>query len=146
MLRASQIFPLVSLTAALVLAGCRTDMHTFREPVESQIVEVESGDRFWIELEENPTTGFSWEVDCDDFRRKVEIHSEYIEPCRGGEGGMLCGAPGIRRISVRVRLGFTGQALLSMKYRRPWETKVPPAREINFMLWKRDGDVAPWRD
>ena len=144
MQRASQVLSLVSLI--LLAAGCRHDMHTLKEPVESQIIEVETGDRFWIELDENPTTGYQWQIDCDDFRHKVEINS-YFEPCRDGEiEDGLCGAGGKRIVSVRVRLGFTGECTLSMTYLRPWEKDVKPAREIQFVLWKRDGDVAPWRD
>ena len=131
--------------AAVALAGCRMDRMTIREPVTDRFVEVESGDRFWVELEENTTTGYTWEVEVSDERNLVETsvrHIPYEAPV--GEEA-LCGAPGTAEIMIRVHRGFVGPATVFFRYVRPWE-RDRAAREIKFVLWRRDGDVAPWRD
>lgn len=128
-----------------LLAGCRMDRMTIREPVSDRFIEVESGDRFWVELEENTTTGFSWTVASDDFRELVETYVRHI-PCEPGpDEEARCGAPGKAEVMIRIHRGFVGPATVVMKYARPWEPDRP-ARTIKFVLWKRDGDVAPWKD
>ena len=129
----------------LLTAGCRMDRMTIREPVTDRFIEVESGDRFWVELEENTTTGYRWEVSSDDFRELVETYVKHIpyEPEEGEE--IRCGAPGKAEVMVRIHRGFLGPATLTMRYVRPWEPDTP-ARTVKFVLWKRDGDVAPWKD
>ena len=129
----------------LLVAGCRMDRMTIKEPVTDRFIEVESGDRFWVELDENMTTGYSWEVKCDDFRELVETYVKHIPYEPKPDEPPLCGAPGKAEIMIRVHRGFVGPATVFMRYVRPWEPDEP-ARVIKFVLWKRDGDVAPWKD
>ena len=138
-------FRLVAALALAALAGCRMDRMTIREPVSDRFVEVESGDRFWVELEENTTTGYAWEVEVSDERNLVETSVKHIphETPAGEEA--LCGAPGKAEIMIRIHRGFVGPATVLFRYVRPWE-RERPVRQIKFVLWRRDGDVAPWRD
>ena len=136
---------LTILALTLALCGCRMDRMTIREPVADRVIEVESGDRFYVELDENMTTGYHWEASCDDDRNLVEVFVKHIpyEAAPGEEA--LCGAPGKAEVSIRVHRGFLGPATVEMRYVRAWEREAP-VRHIKFVLWKRDGDVAPWKD
>lgn len=139
MIRAAPI-----VLAAAALAGCRLDRMTIREPVADRLVEVESGDRFWVELNENVTTGYRWEASADDFRELVETQVKHL-PAEQKGGEPVCGAPGKAEVLIRVHRGFVGPATVTLRYVRPWEPDKP-ARTVRLVLWKRDGDVAPWKD
>ena len=132
------------IVLAAALAGCRLDRMTIREPVTDRLVEVESGDRFWVELNENVTTGYRWEASADDFRELVETQVKHI-PAEQKGGEPVCGAPGKAEVLIRVHRGFVGPATVTLRYVRPWEPDKP-ARTVRLVLWKRDGDVAPWKD
>ena len=141
------LFRILPIMAALATsAGCRMDRMTIREPVTDRFIEVESGDRFWVELEENTTTGHCWEASTDDFRQLVDTQVKHIPGERQTrDGEALCGAPGKAEVLIRVHRGFVGPATVILKYVRPWEPDKP-VRTVKLVLWRRDGDVAPWKD
>ncbi len=145
-------FAILASALALALCGCRMDRMTIREPVSDRVIEVESGDRFYVELEENTTTGYRWEASCDDDRNLVDVFVKHISPETQAPSPeprdprpLLCGAPGKAEVSIRVHRGFVGPATVEMKYARAHE-RERPIRHVKFVLWRRDGDVAPWKD
>lgn len=76
--------------------------------------EVSPGDLVSIRLEENPTTGYQWEVDEFDEQVIVVEHSDFsMAPGTGIGGG------GIRTLAFRAR--SRGTVVLQMKLRREWE-------------------------
>lgn len=100
---------------------------------EAQIrdYEVKVGQRFSITLESNPTTGYSWELaePLDESILKL-VSSEYKTlattfPPPPGTGGIE-----IWTFEALDR----GTTEISLKYVRPWETDVPPARERTLVV------------
>ena len=83
---------------------------------------------FQIELEGNPTTGFSWE--CEDSSPGiVKIEKSTVFAAAEGDDGMKVGVPS--KFVYKVTAARAGETILSFRYRRPWE-KVPPAEERKF--------------
>lgn len=133
---------LAALGLAALCGGCRTGRYTFVDPQEDRVIEVKSGDRLNVDLEENATTGFMWKATCDD--EDVEITYER-KPANqfSPDGERLCGAPGRVVVTVRVHRGFAGPAEVRFRYMRSWSKEV--AREFTFVLNHYPTDKSPWK-
>ena len=76
-------------------------------------IDIRQGDVIVLELEENPSTGYSWElVDLPAFVTVAESSHETTGP-------PAMGAPGLRRI--RVLAVGTGEGTIEGHLRRPWD-------------------------
>lgn len=124
--------------AAAFLSGCRLGRYELTEPIKSQFIEVNSGERWTFELDENRTTGYEWIASSSD--NCVDVIVGHREP-ENTEG--LCGVPGKAVVTVRIRRGFAGPSELLMKYQRSWSDEV--AREIKIVFYRKTGDHAPWK-
>lgn len=122
------------------VCGCRLARYEITDPQDGQAIEVKSGDRVSVVLEENATTGYMWTATCDD--DEVTIERETIPP---DEDAPRCGAPGKVRFVMRVHRGFDDPAYVKFQYKRPWKGGGPPAREINILLHRKPEDNAPWK-
>lgn len=126
----------VLLVGVLALtAGCSSGRHSLTR-AENQAVCVQSGDRWFLTLEENATTGYRWETTSDD--PDVEVSLERHPPA----DPEVCGAPGEVEAIIRIHRGYDGPSTVVFSYRRPWEKK--PIRQFTLSLFKRTGDVAFW--
>lgn len=131
-----RLFTFVAL--ALLLSGCQmSDRRALANPGENQVLQVASGDRFYFDLKENTTTGYSWDFSCDDPDVEVTIDHQ------PGGSGEVCGAPGRAVVLIRIHRGYDGPSSVRFFYRRPWE-KGPPAKEFTIALFRRTGDAAFW--
>ena len=127
------------LAAALLLAGCSVERHySDIVPERNQAVRVESGDRFYFDLEENTTTGYEWIATCDDPDVSVTITHERCDTDDG-----LVGAPGVAKVEVRVHRGYDGPSTVRFRYKRRWEKDF--AKQFTITLYKDVGDRAFWR-
>jgi inhibitor of cysteine peptidase len=82
-----------------------------------------------IELEGNPTTGYSWTYTAETEGIVKEISADYIKsetaPGAAGSGGVF----------VFVCEGLApGETKLRCVYSRPWESAPEPAREAVFLV------------
>ena len=127
----------IGALAALALAGCSMGRHDIESPGTSQTIRVESGDRFFMTLEENPTTGYRWQATCND--TDVDVIVEH-KPPQAAEG--LAGAPGTADVTIRVHRGYDGPSTVTFRYKRPWEAE--PIKTFTITLFKRTGDTAFW--
>jgi inhibitor of cysteine peptidase len=73
------------------------------------------GEEFNIRLEENPSTGYSWNFSISEGLQMVK--DEFIA---SETGGMVVGAGGIR--SIHLQTVKAGEQTVSGEYRRPWMT------------------------
>lgn len=124
--------------ALVALVGCSFERHAVVSPGANQVIRVESGDRFFFELEENATTGYRWECKCDDC--DVDVLIDHRSGAYDGDGRV--GVGGEAKVTVRVHRGYDGPSTLKFAYRRPWEKK--PAKQFTITLFKRTGDCAFW--
>lgn len=128
------VFPVVAVLLVGLL-GCSTERHWLKGE-SSQVVRVESGDRFFLTLEENATTGYQWKADCDDDNVGVMISH------RPASQSNLAGAPGQALVTIRIYRGYDGPSEIHFRYQRSWEEK--PIKEFTITLFKRTGDCAFW--
>jgi inhibitor of cysteine peptidase len=115
------------LLAALLLAACGRDSDdsvvVYQQPGES--ITVESGKRFAVELDANPTTGYTWQLTADPGGQVQLVGSEYT-----AAGTQLPGSGGTQRFTFQATA--TGTTSLAFGYVRPWETGVAPAKTATF--------------
>ena len=129
------LVPVLALLLLVGLGGCSIERHRLEGGI-NQVVRVESGDRFFMTLEENPTTGYQWKATCDD--DSVDVIIDHQPPERTD----LAGAPGRAKVTIRIFRGYDGPSEISFRYQRSWEPK--PIKEFTVTLFKRTGDCAFW--
>jgi len=134
---------MVVLALAVLGGGCRLGRYELDESMDGQAIEVKSGDRLSIDLEENATTGYMWMTECDD--TDIRFEREVLDPEKDDNDMPICGAPQKIRITIRVGRGFDGPTHVKLSYRRPWEKNQPPARQIDVVLYHTAEDRAPWK-
>jgi predicted secreted protein len=117
------------VAAAALLAACGDDDGTTVElDVTDSLSEVslDVGDRLDVELEANPTTGYSWEL--GPLPEGLElVSSEFEEP-----GGSLVGAPGMQ-LFVFDAVG-AGSGILRFEYVRVFDDPVVAEQIVEYVV------------
>jgi predicted secreted protein len=106
---------------------------TLRAEQAGEVVHVRPGDTIVVDLEENLSTGYSWEVDELDESVVERTASTAVAPTvapTGAPSGALLGAAGRRVLTFTARA--PGDAGVRLALRRPWEGGGPPARTLTF--------------
>jgi inhibitor of cysteine peptidase len=78
------------------------------------------GETFYLRLEENPTTGYSWELNMSQGLSLVS--DKYYPPESEGGERPLVGAGGVHLWEIRANSEGTQQ--VTAVYRRPWENET----------------------
>jgi len=124
----------VAVTNANVSASIACNgMNATKEQIEEylspgEVVAVNTGRRFAIRLQSNPTTGYGWQLAKPlDEKIVVLVTNDYIHP-----DTRLIGAGG-HEVWIFKAVG-QGQAEISLKYVRSWEKDQPPAETNVFMV------------
>ena len=91
------------------------------------VVERRAGEPVRFSLEENPTTGFTWEVESNTNECEVALER------RGRGGKATCGAPGNLDVAVTSRI-YT-PARVEFRYRRPWEKDAAPWKTMRLIVY-----------
>lgn len=95
------------------------------EGFDGESMELKTGDTIYIRLNENPTTGFSWQMNTTD--GLVVVSDEYIAPDTD-----LVGAGGVH--AWEVRAAATGTQQVTAMYRRPWEDVTGDEQRFGFTI------------
>ena len=104
------------------------DTHRTGSDAPMKPIEVVVGQKFYITLEANPTTGYKWQLATPMDQRVVKfMTSEYIavEPRRIGSGG--------DEIWTFKAVG-AGSAKITLQYVRPWEESISPVKTSTFEI------------
>ncbi len=103
-------------------------------PVEAK-AELPKGGSIRFMLEENMTTGYGWTAAYSS--NEVEVVIEHRGPSvRDGR----CGAPGVASIFAKLKGNDAAPVFIEMRYVRPWEKNVAPAKTMRIVLYKvKDG-------
>jgi inhibitor of cysteine peptidase len=122
-----KILPLVGLilTACLV-AGCSSTVQAYTDPEETVDISADKEFVILIALESNPTTGYSWEASYDE--TVLELVEETYELGEYAEKGLV-GAGGTELF--RFKALKSGEAKITMDYKRSWETEVLEQKIFN---------------
>jgi inhibitor of cysteine peptidase len=117
------------LVAALLVASCGSDggaTTVVSEADTGSETSLAVGDRLEVELEANPTTGYSWEAAPLPDGLSL-VSSEFEEP-----GGSLVGAPGTEVFVFDVVAA--GDGILRFEYVRPFDDPVVADKIVEFVL------------
>jgi inhibitor of cysteine peptidase len=121
------------LTAFLVLivfaCACSSDSNerTLTTENAGQSIEMSVGETFSVELEGNPTTGFTWEVAKIDPAVLKQVGETEFESQSDlvGAGGML---------NLHFEVIGKGETELQLVYHRPWENDIPPENTFTTII------------
>ena len=80
-----------------------------------------------IELESNPTTGYTWALEIKPEGSITKMLREYT-----ASSGDLVGIGGTT--SWTLTASKVGTTTVTFRYERPWEKGVKPAREVAFTI------------
>jgi inhibitor of cysteine peptidase len=111
------------------ISACSSDANgqTLTAENAGQTIEMNVGDTLSVELEGNPTTGFTWEVAEMDLSVLKQIGETEFET-----DSDLVGAGGV--LTLRFEAIGSGQTTLKLVYHRPWEQDVPPEKTFEVHL------------
>ncbi len=94
----------------------------------SQAIKVAVGEKFYIVLDSNATTGYSWQIAKKAVGPVVKFTGRDYETPRT----KLAGAGGRERLAFMAE--SAGTEKLTFHYKRPWEKNVDPARTVTFTV------------
>lgn len=123
------VLVLATLLAAAALAGCAG---TTAGPAEVEFRDTEAtyelkvGDTATVKLEENPSTGYAWELEMEGDNLEI-CGSEYCEPEKGALGA--AGTHVWQFTAVEA-----GNGKLKFIYYREWEGKENTAETKEFKV------------
>lgn len=129
------------LICSLVAAACSRSPATFTEQDSGTEILLESGDRFEVRLEANPSTGYSWEI-ARSTAPAVELISQDFESA----DTETVGSPGEAIFEFR---STEGAAVLRLEYLRTFDEPVIAERVVEYIVrvdgadWPPDGSETP---
>jgi len=129
-------FRAIPLLLVFAFVGCNFGRHAISSPGTSQAIRAESGDRFFMDLEEDSAAGYRWQGKSNDPDVDVVVDHE-----RGNDGDGRVGALGKAKVMIRVFRGYDGPSAVTFTYRRGGEE---PVKEFVITLFRRTGDCAFW--
>ena len=114
---------LLSVLAMTIGCGSSKTVKLSMDDKGSQ-VELKKGQSLVIQIEGNPTTGYTWEaVELEDILRQVG-ETEFEADSK------LTGAGGVQ--TLRFEAVKAGSTTLKLVYHRPWEKDTAPAETCTF--------------
>ena len=117
------------LGVASALCGCRVvDRKLIFDPGKNQVVQTESGERFYFSLDESGGDGAVWSARSDDPDVDVSVYHTY--------------PPTEASVSIRVHRGFDGPSTVYFVRKKPGSKEIVGKFAMGF--FKRTGDVAVW--
>lgn len=107
----------------------RANLRTFTDQDKAKEFKLRSGERFKVQLAENPTTGFLWTV-LESSSPNIELlRKEFFPP----KNPNAIGAGGIRVFVFKTTK--PGHAVLYLGLKRPWEKEDKYADTYSLKLW-----------
>ena len=104
---------------------------TLREADSGASVSLQADQLLVLDLEQNPSTGFVWEVTGVDSANLKQLETTFVPAPARADGKPWVGAPG--RQVLRFAALKASASTLTLGYRRPWET-VSPERTFNIRV------------
>ena len=100
---------------------------TLRETDVGRTIDLKRGDKLIVELEGNPTTGFSWTMaDLESDVLKAEGEPEF-----SADPGMVGGSGTFTFTFAAAR---SGTMLLKLLYHQAWDKETPPAKTFDVTV------------
>ena len=109
---------LVAVVAIFMLTGCVGEVKTHTD--SGQTIDIGVNQEFVIAFGSNPTTGYSWQESHDE--NILELVEKTYKPGKEAKQGLV-GAGGVEYF--RFKALKTGEAEITLVYKRPWEEPTP---------------------
>ena len=126
-----QVGVFVVLFAVLVLAACSKSggaSVTLYHTDAGRTIKLKRGDVLSIELEGNPSTGFTWQVASVEegiLKQEGDYEFEADQPGLPGSGGTC---------TFTFAAVGVGQTALEMIYHQPWDEETPPSKTFQIAV------------
>lgn len=117
----------VFLAFALMLIGLTPHSPVIQEADASAPVVVQSGEEFFIALQSNPSTGYSWTQKVAD-----DLVVAYEGNVKENPAQAMPGAPG-QQIFI-YHANRSGSTTVTFAYSRPFEPDTAPQRTVTFTI------------
>jgi len=129
MIRSTPVLATISLFLTLMAiaqnpaatAGAASSTTTLTSHDDGRIITLAKGATLVVQLESNPTTGYSWAVKGNTAPLKL-VGSDSKPTDQSGR----MGAPSTQQF--RFKAMETGTVTLKLIYRRPWEQNIAPVK------------------
>lgn len=108
------VFSLSMASAAFASYNCAAQNST----IEKKQLTVKVNEKFRINLESNPSTGYQWISEYDHVFLK--LRSKYIPP---KDDDLIVGEPGTQKFVFKALK--PGETDITLNYARPWENCIP---------------------
>ena len=115
-----RLYPLALIALLIALAGCAFERHYSLKCGENRVIKVESGDRWYFDMEHDPANPWKYKVDDSDVEVRFIPSTE----------------PGKIECLIRVHRGYDGPSLVHFTRK---------GEEFTVSLYKQTGDSAFWR-
>lgn len=115
------------LGLALALMALTPHSPVLQEPDAASPVTIQIGEEFFIALQSNPSTGYSWTQQTGDGSVLA-----YEGNVRQNPAAATPGAPG-QQIFI-YHANRTGTSTITFQYSRPFEPNAAPARMVTFTI------------
>jgi inhibitor of cysteine peptidase len=117
--------PVLLLSVLLVACGKDSDDSVIIYQQSGQTITVGVGQHFAVQLDANPTTGYTWQLTADPGAPVQVLGHTYTPapPQQPGSGGTEL---------FTFQAVAAGTSTLAFGYVRPWETGVAPAQTAAF--------------
>ena len=132
-----KVFVIGLVIAAVMMAGLRSGVaDDTKAAVANEASDTDPcrpltaspGEKFFIDLPANRTTGFSWQIAKPLDEKVVKlVESKYLP----GKSGVV-GAPG-KEVWTFTAVA-PGRTTISLIYGRPWEKGTPPQQEKTYIV------------
>jgi inhibitor of cysteine peptidase len=127
-LNASMLVAVLAVVVMAVISGCSAQTALALEAKDAgRQIELQKGQTLTINLEGNPTTGYTWEV--------VESEGAVVRQVGEAEfkaDSELMGAGGTQ--TLRFEAVTEGQMELRLVYHRPWEADAEPLETFTVQI------------
>ena len=96
---------------------------------EFKVIRVPPDRMITIDLEANPTTGFSWQLTKLSDKTVLQfVKKEYVASSEN-----LIGSGGVEKWSFKTLK--PGKAVILLEYRRAWEKDIPAAKKVEYTVF-----------
>jgi inhibitor of cysteine peptidase len=111
------------------LAACQVfgKTTTISESDAGKTITIKNGETLVVKLKGNITTGYTWVPAGQDPQLLTQVGENEYTP-----ESNLIGAPGT--IILKFTATATGQTVLRLEYKRPWETDVAPSQTFEVTV------------
>ncbi len=128
---------LTTLAVVIILStGCASQQFQVSPPEQVNLVAADNGENvrlfagqeLIIQLDGNPTTGYTWEtkdLDTNMFTQVGDVQFTSSNPKLVGSGGTQ---------TLTLKVLNAGTSTLSLIYHRPWEKNVQPAKTFTVTV------------